>query len=672
MNARALAALCLGFTACAVAPPKPEAVDSRGLATRDPVAARGIAYAPDGRVAYVVVKGERESVVVRARDGKLSEDRAYDFVRDLQFSASGRLAYVARSGALERVVIDGRESRGYEHVCTYVPLVFSRDGARYAYLAGNGEATWLVLDEIEQSLPTDAFARPVFSDDGKHWVYYGVRGTPWSATARSKRQVVLDGEAGPEYDYRHLVGVPRFRPDNGNLFYIAGRDERRFVVDGSREGKAYANVYSPRMSRDGKHVAYVAEPERGRYTVVIDGKEQGPYSCCVLDSELAMDASGSRVAYPVPRGEGAARSFHLNLNGRELGRAYALISQVALSPEGAPESFAFVGAEASGKPPAYLGDPARRYVVVQDEVEGKRYDAIRELQYDGRGRAFYVARTEGRSPVERLVFAGVEGKAYDQIDSLVSRPDGSAFAYRARQGQKFRVVVGDGTKWKEETAFDSVEAPLLLSIRGEAIYRAREGHEPVLSRGGVALKLAQPYDEIAELRLSPDAGEALAVARRGDDTYLLLDGREVARHEGIGEYGTPRKYIGGTERAYPVPGGQLRTFIARDHYFLRYNDRTLFEFDDLTGGGPRFRALGHLGGTELYLLDFYQGDGCPVRYSLVSVNARGEARASEYFGNCNGAKIRLGKQSLVLDFARRSKRAPRETWIFENDLFRKK
>jgi hypothetical protein len=584
-------------------------------------------FGPNQWLAYVRVKGEHESVVTRFPDGRVEESEAWDSVTGLRISPDGRtLTYIGARDGRSRFVVNGEPGPAFSHISDHIGTAFSDDGKHWAYVAVRDDDQWVVVhDGIEDPFEVSLSVSPFFSPrSGK--IFYP-----------AQNFVVVDGKPGKEYG-GGIVGPIQLKPDTEEPIYIASTGpQKRFLVVGGREGRTYDNVSSPRVSDDGRIIAYVADRGRQRF-VVINDREFGPYDGCAVASPLVMDPDGRRVAYPGgdPASAGAKAACRVIVDGVPSSQAYEHIANVQLSPPGAPRPrIAFIAVR------DWLEDS--RKAVIVDGVMGTEYKDVHGLVFSASGDIFYVAEEGGKQfPVHERV----AGPGFDEIKALTSTDDGSvimftisndrkAIAFNGIRDGKAHLVHWTGTAWKESAPYDSIDRLISFDASGNAVYSAtRKGKQFVV----VGDKEQTPYDAIHDVRVGLDGRGVLAVASVGNRTLLVLDGQEVAEEEGIGVYGTPLKHRL-TEGRWEtqVTAGRVNSFTTRDGIFhLQLSDRTIYTFDNPTGGGPQVIFQGKVKDADAILLTEYHGDGCPEMHRLIGIDRAGEPFVSEPFGGCHG------------------------------------
>jgi len=581
----------------------------------------GILFFESGEwLAYIRVNGQYESVVTRFPDGTMEESEPWDSVKDLAISPDGRtLTYVATRGNVSHFVANGNAGPPYSEINTSARTVFSNDGRHWAYTAWQDERRNIVVhDGTADPFNIAISTTPFFSAKSGKMVYQAWNGETNPDKTRSF--VVVDGKPGKEY--HHIVGPIQLKPDTDEPVYIAENAKARFLVVGESEGKAYQNVYRPLISADGRTITYFAEVGRRKSIVVVNGVETGPAGCCADVSAIVMDPDGKRIGYPVSDKADTERAkVRYMLNGVASTQTYDWIKNAILTrPESPRARVAFVTVRTL--PSAF------RNAVVVDDTMGPEYATTRDLHFLADGSLFYVAEEE------RMAFPVHEeepGPKFDEIRDFTVSSDGKALAFCGiRQGKAY-MVRWNGTGWTESASFDSIASPVLFNAAGEVVYRASRVNKQFVVVGE---KEQAPYDEIHEVRLGLDGQGMLVVASVGRKMLLVLDGREIATHEGIGDLGTPEKYRK-PQQEVVTASGRVNTFVARDTFYLQLNDRTIFTSD--VSGAPPIVFQGRAKDEDVLLLDTYQGDGCPEITVLIGIKSGNRPFMSQPFGSCHSA-----------------------------------
>jgi len=111
--------------------------------------------------------------------------------------------------------------------------VFSPDGQHFAYVAGDGDSYFVVLDGVEQQrhgvMPTDV----KFSPDSERLVYIA------KDSKDGKAFVVVDGTPAPQYDE---ITWLTFTADSKSFRYVVKDGDKEFLVVDGRERPYYDDV----------------------------------------------------------------------------------------------------------------------------------------------------------------------------------------------------------------------------------------------------------------------------------------------------------------------------------------------------------------------------------------------------------------------------------------------
>ena len=171
-----------------------------------------------------------------------------------------------------RIVVDGKEGKAYTQV-KGDSVIFSADKKSMAYVAGDGNQNF----------------------------------------------VVLDGAEGAKFDEIYDL---RFSPVGSRFAYGARRGLEHFVVEGGKELGPYENIQQGSLvfSPDGKALAWAAFVDDGKWHVCVDGKmiDDG---CERVVSQLTFSSGGAVPAYVGGYVSDGKTAFALSFGG-EVGREY--------------------------------------------------------------------------------------------------------------------------------------------------------------------------------------------------------------------------------------------------------------------------------------------------------------------------------------------------------------
>jgi hypothetical protein len=362
---------------------------------------------------------------------------------------------------VELVIDDGAPIQAEWVFCP----TFSPDGKRLA-VGLKRRRKWLMWIDGKLHGPYGSLisSEPRFSADSKHVVYAAV-------LDNGERRVHIDGRPGP--NWRGGTWSPWISANGKTVAYRIGLNHKQAVVVNGKPGAAYAWVSEPVVSADGAVVAYrtnrggrftgrLPVPAGGKWWVVVNGIEEGPYDR--VSEALAVTADG-RVVY----GATIGREQWL-VTGRSRKSIAGTIAQIAVGPRAkelavvrldrnqafvdhrgltwgpysgtsgyAPPRFARNGALAYG-----IGATGRQAVVFAG-VKGPDFDQVwlRRHHVSPRGdRVLYNANrnrsrwlvVQTRSGTTRLIENGADGWF---------SPDGSHFVYVVEErNQQKSIMVG--------------------------------------------------------------------------------------------------------------------------------------------------------------------------------------------------------------------------------------
>ncbi|MBZ5679714.1 MAG: hypothetical protein LAO24_06390 [Acidobacteriia bacterium] len=173
-------------------------------------------------------------------------------VSDPQYTPDGKLVYAGRRGEDNVVVmIDGAAGPPFEDIVS--PIAISTEGNHVFYVGKRGDSFVEVRDQkAGASFPgkrAESFVGLLMiSNDGAHLAYEIVRGGKQfmaGNTTRALRRVVVDGQAGPEYDALGLRDL-NLRAEGKRYHYavIGAEGTHDRVVFNGLETKLYDDVFS--------------------------------------------------------------------------------------------------------------------------------------------------------------------------------------------------------------------------------------------------------------------------------------------------------------------------------------------------------------------------------------------------------------------------------------------
>ncbi len=454
-------------------------------------------------------------------------------------SPDGRhAAYLTEKG----IVIDGKASPDYEFGVKPESFTFSPDSQRTAYTAialREHRDEVLVLDGVEGEKGYSSIgAGPVFSPDSKHVgmiarlsassfdqvpVIDGREGEPhedysWESTfsADSKRFIYgvkigenyvmhEDSVDGSEPRVEHAHGPATLRGNlffglDGQLGYVASTPDHKcfLVYDGQEDPNRYEEIQYIRVSRNGKHVAYVAEPQSFRHVVVAHGKPGKVYDDLDVDS-LEISPDGQHWGYVIEE----RRKWCVVLDGKEQ-KQYDGVSSPVYSPD--------------SQRVAYLAVANGKLMSVVNGKEGKTYDD-RDLPVfspDSKSAAFWAKQGERSF----IVYNGQKQPDYDDVGTPKYSSNSQRVAYLAQKNGRWMMA----EPGKEGKLYDDIKGTFYFS--DDSLHLAMVAYDNQRQVVVVDGQEGNRYDEIITLggvtKLHFDDGDAFHyLARKGNDLFLV-------------------------------------------------------------------------------------------------------------------------------------------------------
>jgi hypothetical protein len=463
-----------------------------------------------------------------------------------------RYAVLTPKGGRNVLTVDGVEGpefdmflsrRGHAGTVANNGIVFSADGAHYAYFAAAGNQYLFVLDgkeaargDLQQS--NLGYIDMDFSPGGKHVYFLDLEPGP---DGRARAQLYMDGKAGPPASSQNIV--PVFSPDDAHWAYNApkygGRaDEYLSVVD----GKEVPFVgYGPFFTADNKLIASLQLRAGDPAVVAIDGKA-AVNGVSVGAGKIGASPAGSRwagIAQPKKPGDLPT----LYVDGKEVPECQSP-EQVVFSPDG--KRYMAICANRSPQP---------KYVVL-DGKKGPEYqtvDAARVRFAADSSRAVYIGSSQGKNFV---VIDGQPSDAYLYLPNqnapfVISERGGHSGFVASNGGPQVIVIDGKAVPLDGRAAINDT---LSLSADGaHYAFASPRAAQPLLQRGlfvdgaevsgvtlpveaAVAHSLKAPLWIAAHgpqskfYEFSPDGKHVVFAGTRANDpkVTLFVDGKAVA------------------------------------------------------------------------------------------------------------------------------------------------
>lgn len=385
---------------------------------------------------------------------------ANDDISQVLFSETGSgVAYLARKNNGNISVVHNGKA-GKEYAITIGQVVLSADGRHVAYGAMVADKWCMVVDGRE-GRPFNSVISPVFSSDGQHIAYQAMEGEKW--------HIVVDNRSnsGTKTSYSR----PVFSADSTLIAYVENQDKAaRLIVSDLRFNKQRVKENTGELLVSNKNRTRLAA------TKVVDNKVR------VIDFNFATpdvvhegrlyDAihhmtfgdDGVSVAYVAEKG--GTRLLVLDDREESL-PAGELVEQPVIHPDKQG-----VGVLLASKNGSFLHQS-----FIKSTTAENMYDEAANLVYSKDSRFFaYVAR-KGKNWF--VVVNGKEGPQFDRVVAPVFSPDGKRLVYRARKNEKRFLVEADttGKTIKRHPAYEQVFQPVFTADGKSVVYGVKDGNK---------------------------------------------------------------------------------------------------------------------------------------------------------------------------------------------------
>jgi Tol biopolymer transport system component len=312
-----------------------------------------------------------------------------------------------------------------------------------------------------------------------------------------------------------------FSADGRQVFYMAVKAGKQFVVVGNKSSDAYESVSFLAKSSDGRRFAFGGKKGEGKYLVVDNKELRGLYHEEVAPGAFSPD--GRLVACEVGGLKEGKWFIFVSDGDKEVYRSQVFpntFRQPAFSPDGRLLVYE-------------LGDDRKRIVFFLD-ISTKR--VIKERTYIG----------------------------YDWTGSFSFSSDSSRVIHELRKGDKIFLVLHDFALNEER----EIELPyawarsFVLSPDGKKIaYTGTREEKPYLVvsswESPTQGKESGPYEGIGQAVFSPDATTTAFRAMRDGKWRVVVGDREGPGYDGV-ERGNPVFSPDGARIAYPAMKGGYR------------------------------------------------------------------------------------------------------------------
>lgn len=197
-----------------------------------------------------------------------------------------------------------------------------------------------------------------------------------------------------------------------------------------------------------------------------------------------------------------------------------------------------------------------------------------------------------------------ESKAYDNMQILGIAPDGKDIVLRAREGEKWFMVVNN----QEGGKYDFVDMQFLATNNEDnnlIIYKAKNGGKEFVVNNGLEGK---KYDELTCLGMTPSSQKIFFTAKEGNQIFFVIDNQEI-KYNYDGYLYNCLRFSPDDKRNFYVAEQEKNWFIVADNkegkkYAYLSNPR--FSQD---GQKIVYKAAKEMGGKQFLVVNDQEGKG---------------------------------------------------------------
>jgi hypothetical protein len=251
---------------------------------------------------------------------------ASDFNRNsMMFSPDGKhYAAICGKPGSQYIVVDGKKGQDYASISqntqasTVGPqFLFSPDSSRLVYIAQAAGKQFVVVNEDESDAIDPGFIGLRFSENGKHFAYWG------GGFSGGGAKLFIDNKVAAKTDRSFQQFM--FNPDGSRFAYQAALDQNGTYIDGAPTGVAALignDPYDYLFSPDGKHLAYAGTRQKDiQQGMWVDGELVTPAKNCRY---CAFTSDSQHVYWVVSEFIGGGKhEYVVHLDGKPLMRTAA-------------------------------------------------------------------------------------------------------------------------------------------------------------------------------------------------------------------------------------------------------------------------------------------------------------------------------------------------------------
>jgi hypothetical protein len=468
----------------------------------------GGSLSPKGEhIAVFAGKGSHYQIIMDGVEGPKIDNLIFNVAGDLYraesawvnmpipviFSKDGaHWAYMAKQGDQYVVMLDGKEfARGpinARNVGTSLNLTFSANGQHIFWSDDDAQGNFVIVVDGKPGPATRTLPQLILSPDGSHYAYvnYNRDGTgAWAFV--DGRQVNYFGD-NLQYTAKNVLLSQMHTPDNNNIFVLNGKP--------SIKAQSLTPMW---ISDDGNQIAMIITPQQGAQSfLTVDGKQVAGTEGVPIE-KVYFSPDGSHYAALCRTKTGAK---YMIIDGKK-GDEYPTIAPQVSNDSGT--HWSYVTWTANNAKFGNLNLP----------VPGFTADSSKFI---------YVANSNGR---QFLVINDDESNAFGDYLMPVLSPVGNRIAAYGVTADHMQHIIMDG----KDTAYDSFNGGQRIS---QLTFSPQGTHYVFLRQYTVYLdNVVQPGLLQGNYVFSPDDKHLVYEASNNGQNCLVVDGKVICDKAGM-------------------------------------------------------------------------------------------------------------------------------------------
>ncbi len=470
----------------------------------------------------------------------------------------------------EQLIPVGKSTK--DHYIFKDSIKYNSDQSKMTYVANKDKKSIVSVNgDAGKSWDNIVLPTPIFSPDGDRVAYIGIDG--------KDVHLVVDGKLGPRFD---KIWEVQFSPDSKHFAYLASLTENKnidvYLVINHRKGRKLLTIKEMGFSPDSRHLAYIAMLSDGKQHLIVDNQKEGPGFDILFNIVWSPDSK--HLAYIA----GDKQRFYVVQDGEKTSISGDLIGMTTYSPDSTQLAAAVFDKE------------TKMWTIYLNEKKIGSFPFVEKFKFSPDSKHYTFQGGESKSDFS-IIHNGTEYGPYENCSLPVFSKDSSRFAYNAKDGDEWFMVVNG----KEQKKYSVVYNPIFSDDSLHLAYRVKTNDD--MMRIVFDNQELKAYKNVGTPIFSPKESRLAYAIYENNKWFFNLDGNEGKQYDSLG--------IGGFSE-----DGKIFVYTAKrnDKYFVVVNGQegeTTFD-GTLAGSEVIFSSPQYChffvfknvaDGSELYRLD---------------------------------------------------------------------